>query len=85
MISYNVKPKKVIPIFDQFMQRDSFYIIADFPDLNLTDCKIDIIIGFGIEKLNNMKIAWENSIGITFPVALKRSGERNFTLVPSTN
>lgn len=82
MSEYNVKPKKVIDDFDVLMQQKSFYIIADFPDLNLTDCRIDIIIAFGIDKLNNMRNAWEKSIGTTVPVYLEKSGERNFTLLP---
>lgn len=79
---FNVIPREIVDSYDPLMQKNSFYINADFPDLNLTNCKIDIIIGFGIDTLNNLKKAWKANIGKTISVKLETSSNRTFTLYP---
>lgn len=76
-------PRKIIDIHDDIMQRNSFFIIADFPELQLQNCRIDIIIAFGIDAQTRLKHAWMSSIGtIVQDVLLERSGKNTFVLYP---
>lgn len=82
---FNVIPKKVVDSYDDMMNRPSFYVIADFPNLELQDCKIEILIAFTLDTLYKMKNAWKENIGKTISVKLERSNKTAFILYPKND
>lgn len=79
---FNVQPTKVEKYYDDFMQRESFKIIADFPDLNLKGKEIYVLLTFGSDTQRKLYDSWCSYIGSTIPVVLEHNGNDSFTLEP---
>lgn len=79
---FNVQPTKVEKYYDDFMQRESFKIIADFPDLNLKGKEIYVLLTFGSDTQRKLYDTWCSNIGSTIAVVLEHDGNDSFTLKP---